>query len=141
MTRVGLRRRRAHHEVDKADGEKGLGMKSVEGAGSLWLGWDGDGALRRRKDVRDASVLLLFPSGEEVVAHGKFTAHDHYMGYPWSTQLDRLIRLLRDHEVPYRVQGGGLEDPFVVDEQRWLRSASVCFSHSDFKRLRATVIR
>ena len=29
---------------------------------------------------------------------------------------------------------------FVVDEQR-LRSASVCFSHSDFKRLRATVIR
>lgn len=108
---------------------------------TLLCRWDGEGVLRRTRDAHLASIMLLVTGLEEVQVHGKYTAHDRYMGHPWSSDLDRFIAVLRSQQVPHRRVCGDDDEPFMVDDAHWLRSVSIWFPRHSLKRLRRSVIR
>lgn len=102
--------------------------------------WEG-GALRRTRDPAGADIMLLFSGGDEIQARGKYTAHDRYMGQPWSGDLSKLIDILKAHRIDYRSEGGGWSDALAVGDHNWLESAAVWFAAEGFAALRKHAIR
>ena len=59
--------------------------------------------LKKLSEPSEDAHIAIDKQMQQHRIYGRYTAHDHYMGFPYSENLMRIIELLKQHHIAYEL--------------------------------------